>query len=80
MDFGIGRYRSIQDIRDKGIVKRYRVSIRWISGECFVVSYLRRRAVRGVGKGCDVGFARAGREVEGCLNKESVYCWGELMD
>lgn len=72
MYFGIGRYGGIQDIRDKGIVKRYGVSIRWISGECFVVSCLGRRAVRGVGEGCDVGFARAGREVEGCLNKESV--------
>lgn len=45
----------------------YRVSILWISGVGFVVGYLGGGAVGGVGEGCYVGFARAGREVESCL-------------
>lgn len=51
-------------------MKRYGVSILWIPGESFIVSCLGRGSVRGVGEGCYVGFAGAGREVEGCLSKE----------
>lgn len=79
MDFGDGRDGSIQDIRDKGVVERYGVSILWIPREGFIVGYLRRGAVGGVGQGCYVGFARAGSEVEGCLSTGVSYCWDELM-
>lgn len=69
MDFGSGRDGSIQDIRDEGIVEGYGVGIPWFPGEGFVVGYLGRAAVGGVGKGCYVGLARAGGEVEGCLER-----------
>lgn len=68
MDFGDSRDGGVEDIWDKGVVEGYTVGVGGSRREGFVVGCLRRGAVGGVGEGCYVGFARAGREVKGCLH------------
>lgn len=80
MDFRNGGYGGVENVWDEGIVESYVVGVLLSRGECFVVGWLWRGTVRGVGKRCYVGLARAGGNVKGCFADKVSDCGGGLMN